>query len=191
MRRQPPEGPARILYRSARRSVWSRPRHRKRSPLPALFQRAALTILASATLLVTACAHQVRGVVRLGQNSYVQVVDADDPRLDQGDAVVGARVSSVVAPQSLNSTALVSVASDATGAFSIPVENFGAGWLEYELGVVCRKDRHAPAEGFFPMPGSGQRLLIVLKPGRDRLNTDSSAYGDEYSWQRDLESFGH
>ncbi|MEM1424000.1 MAG: hypothetical protein AAGH64_08345 [Planctomycetota bacterium] len=151
----------------------------------------ALALFALACVALSACTHQVRGVVRLGENSYVLVVDKDDPRLDQGDAIVGASVTATVDPASLDSNRLSPVASDATGAFSIPVEDFGAGWLEYGFGVVARKPKHAPAEGFFPLPGSGERLLVVLARGNDRRSAGGTAYDDGYSWQRDLDRFGH
>ena len=63
--------------------------------------------------------------------------------------------------------------------------------MEYGLGVVARKSKHAPAEGFFPLPGSGKRLLVVLARGNDRLGSSGTAYDEGYDWQRDLERFGH
>ncbi|GAB4518993.1 MAG: hypothetical protein Tsb0013_23000 [Phycisphaerales bacterium] len=160
--------------------------------MPPSIRALFMLVLTLGALVLTACgAHQVRGVVRVGENSYVQVVDKDDPRLAEGEPVVGATVTSVVDPQSLGSTRLPAIATDHTGAFAIPVDLFGAGWMEYELGVTVRRTKFSPAEGFFRLPGSDKRLLVVLAPGRDVLSGNASAYDGGYSYERDLERFAH
>ncbi len=151
-----------------------------------------LCMLVIAAVQIGGCSgHHVRGVVLVGENSYVQIVDKNDPRLSQGEPVMGATVTSIVDPQSLDSTRLAGVTTDVSGAFSIPVENFGAGWLEYEMGVTVRRSKFAPAEGFFPLPGSGKRVLVVLAPGRDAVGDRRSAFDEDYSFERDLERFAH
>jgi hypothetical protein len=143
------------------------------------------------TLLGACSSHKVRGVVVVGDTSYVTLVPKDDPRLEEGVPVVGATVSGVVDPSELNSTRTGAVLTDVVGAFALSIENFGAGLLEYELGVTARRAGYAPARGFFPLPGNDRRLLITLAPGVDREAPEASAFDDGYSWERDLERYTH
>lgn len=154
--------------------------------------RFALFLLAClSTLTLGACsAHQVRGVVVVGQQSSVQLVHKSDPRLE-GEPVAGANISAIIDPQSLDRSRLPAVLSDPLGAFAIPVDEFGAGWLDYELGILARRDSFAPAEGFVKLPGGDTRVLIVLAPGRDTHRSGDSAYDEDWSADRQLERFAH
>ena len=158
---------------------------------------ARLTMLSSVLLAVIALvmggcsSYAVRGVVVMGSSSYVEIVDDNDPRLTQGQPIAGAVVRIMIDPSSLNPTRLSGVTSGAVGEFAIPVDSFGAGWPEYELGVVVRRPGFAPAEGFFQLPPSGKRLLVTLGAGQDRRGLDDSGFDEGYDYNRDLERFEH
>ena len=151
----------------------------------------AALLLCFVALVLTGCSsYAVRGVVIRGETSYVELVGKNDPRLEAGQPVSGATIAGIIDPQSLKSTRLKPVATDALGAFKIPVDNFGAGWLEYELGLIVRSSNFTPAEGHVDLPGGGRRVLVVLAPGTDRLGS-GSAFDNDYSPERDFERFSH
>ncbi len=151
----------------------------------------ALLLAALALVLGGCSSYAVRGVVVMGPTSYVELVDADDPRLTQGQPISGAVVRTTVDPSSLNPIRLTGVTTGAVGEFAVPVDEFGAGWLEYELGVVVRRPGFAPAEGFMRLPPAGKRLLVTLGAGQDRRGLDESGFDDGYDYNSDLERFGH
>lgn len=136
-------------------------------------------------------AHRVQGVVVAGRSSYVQVLDKDSPVFDEGERLAGARIEGIVDPRSLNSTRLESVMTDASGGFSLPVDVFGAGVLEYELGLRGVRSGFTSAEGFFPIPSGSQRVLIVLAPGSDPNDAFRTGFDEGYDYRRDLERFAH
>lgn len=135
---------------------------------------------AALAISVSACSpYALRGKVIEGQGSYVTIVDASDPRLAE-PGLSGAAVTLVLDPTQLNRKTLASGISGADGEVSLKVDEFGAGMLEYDVGVYARRRGREPAEGYFRLPGSSQRVLISLAPGEDRENAPSNhdPYGD-------------
>ncbi|MBI1371937.1 MAG: hypothetical protein GC159_04140 [Phycisphaera sp.] len=109
----------------------------------------------------------LRGKVVEGPVSSISVVAADDPRL-AGPAVAGASVDLTLDPLSLGRRPLGNTTSYTDGMFQIPVDEFGAGTLEYHVGILARAQGHDTAEDVFMLPSSSRRILIVLKRGADR-----------------------
>jgi len=133
-----------------------------------------------------ACSYSLQGRAVHGDYSAVELVDASDPRLnDPKSAVPGVSVHVQADPTKLNRKTLGRVVSGRSGEFSMPVDEFGAGMLEYNIGVFARKKGYEPAEGFFGLPGSGKRLLITLAPGVDKdTNEMPSSLKDEFDLNR-------
>lgn len=134
------------------------------------------------TLMLVGCeSYALRGRVIPGTHSQVLVVDSDDPRL-AGDGttpgtrpgVNGATVSFMLDPEKAGHKYLGSTSSDVDGTFSFPVDEIGAGFLEYGLQVTARANNCAPAVDVMRMPPSGKRLLILLAPGHDTLPKEST-----------------
>ncbi len=125
------------------------------------------TVLASLTLL-TACSYSLQGRVVRGDYSAVEVVDSSDPRLsDPKTALSGVAVSVQADPNKINRKTLGRAVSARGGEFSLPVDEFGAGVLDYDVGVFARKKGYEPAEGFYKLPGGSRRILITMTPGQD------------------------
>lgn len=128
---------------------------------------AASLVLLGLFMLLGACApHRVRGVVIDGPTPAISVVDAGDPRVQRG-GIGGAVLEFTVDPNELSPKRLSAVATDDQGHFDIPVSELGAGFLKYELGVVCRMQGYQAATGTVPLPSSKQRLLVIMSSGRD------------------------
>ena len=140
-----------------------------------------LTLLVCALLLpmLGACSpYQLQGRVVKGPASFIQVVDADDPRLSD-EGLGGARVSVMMDPESLGRRDLGSGLSGVDGDFAIPIDEVGAGLFEYEIGVQARMSGRHAAVTFIRMPPSGKRLLIMLAPGKDAPDMDDPFEGED------------
>jgi len=110
--------------------------------------------------------YRMRGHVMRGEVSYIEIVDADDPRLEE-PGLSGSRIGAHLDPGRLNRKFLGSTVSDSNGNFALTVDEFGAGFLEYDISVVAYRDNYFGAEQSFRMPSAKQRVLIILSPGKD------------------------
>ncbi|MHB1155305.1 MAG: hypothetical protein ACYC26_00555 [Phycisphaerales bacterium] len=120
--------------------------------------------------------YALRGRVVEGTRSQVLLVDADDPRLTGPGApagIDGAGISFMLDPEKAGHKSLGGTICDADGSFRYPVDEIGAGLLEYGLGVTARAPGKSPAQDSMPMPPGDKRLLIMLAPGRDNLPRES------------------
>ena len=126
----------------------------------------ALALVTFAFLLVGCESYSLRGHVIRGEISYIEIVDADDERLES-PGLTATRVGVHLDPGRLNRKFLGSTVSDANGDFSLPIDEVGAGFLEYDISVVAYRDGYFGAEQFFVMPSSNKRVLIILGPGND------------------------
>ena len=100
--------------------------------------------------------------------------------------VSGASLLVTVDPKSLNAQTLPGDMTDMDGHFAIPVSSPGAGFLEYEIEVLCRAAGFTPAAGTMPLPGGDKRLLIVLSPGVDSYRPRGDILGETIDMGRQL-----
>jgi len=126
----------------------------------------AMVLTALAAALAGCEAYTMRGHVVRGDVSYIEIVSADDPRLDQA-GIPGARIGAHLDPGRLNRKFLGSTTSDGNGNFRLAIDEFGAGWLEYDISIVSHRDGFIGAEQFFRIPKADRRVLIMLAPGKD------------------------
>lgn len=117
--------------------------------------------------------YTIKGRVVHGDTSYVSIVEPGDARLE-GTPVAGAQIRLRMDPGKLNRKTVAQEVSDGNGEFSLPVDEFGAGILEYDLGLTARRKGYVSAEGFFRLPPGSRRVLVVLAPG-----TDPAGYTEE------------
>ncbi len=134
-------------------------------------------LLVLASLLGACGSYELQGRVVRGPSPLVATVDPDDPRFE-GPGVPVASIQLSLDPRSLNRKLLPGGYADADGWFAIPIDEFGAGLLEYDLEVVARKQGLNSAIGIVRLPGSSQRLLIVLGPGPDRYRPPDNPLHD-------------
>ena len=118
-------------------------------------------------MLTMGCeSYRIAGTVIEGAQPAVLVVDKYDKRLDQ-PGINSASLMFTIDPESLNAKRLPMDISDGGGKFSSHVSEPGAGFLEYELFVLCRAAGYNSASRKMKLPGGNKRLLIVLSPGAD------------------------
>ena len=75
--------------------------------------------------------------------------------------------------------------SGGAGEFSIPVDETGAGFLQYDVALGARRRGFETAEGFFRLPKSGKRILVTLTPGE----STEGLFGNEHDLMRQHEGF--
>lgn len=126
-----------------------------------------LNMLLLVTLLAGGCSsYHLTGTVIEGPQSAVLVVSKNDPRLNQ-PGVNSASLMFTLDPESLNAKTMPMDISDGGGRFSTPVSETGAGFLEYELLVICRAAGYDTATRKMKLPGGNKRLLIIMSAGAD------------------------
>jgi len=134
--------------------------------------RLLLNVVLPATVLVAALGcqpYELAGVVvaARGEPGGVRVVKQDDERLNS-PGLAETTVILTLDPDSLRPIRLGSVTTDEQGRFRMPVDETGAGFLEYDLGVYARKKGFAPTWQQLPLPARGRRLVVLMQPGVDR-----------------------
>ncbi len=129
-------------------------------------------LMLAALCLVGCHSYQLQGVVIEGPSSTVLVVDETDPRLSEGDALPMASVDIVIDPDKLSRKSLPRGISDVDGRFSVPVDEPGAGFLEYDIRVLIRRSGFNSAVQDLRIPGPNKRLLITLVNGEDLYQPD-------------------
>lgn len=127
----------------------------------------SIVFLFMVSMSVMGCgSYHLAGTVIEGAQPAVLVVDKNDKRLDQ-PGINSASLMFTIDPDSLNAKRLPMDISDGGGKFSSPVGEPGAGFLEYELFILCRAVGYNSASRKMKLPGGNKRLLIVLSPGTD------------------------
>jgi len=141
-----------------------------------------LLLLTVAFILPGCGPYLLKGRVIAGDSPHVLVVPNSDTRLDESPGIPGATISLRLDPNSLGGRELADGMTDGDGRFAIPINEFGAGLLEYEIGVRVRQRGHNTAYDVIDMPGSGLRVLVILPRGADEFQKP-------YDPQDDLRDF--
>ena len=119
-------------------------------------------------LLLPACAaYEMEGRVVEGNLPQAVNVGKSDPRLAL-DPLPGTTIQLVIDPDGMDPKLIGPALSGDDGRFVIPIDETGAGFLNYDLRVIARRTGHAPVDAQLRMPRKGKRLLIVMPPGPDR-----------------------
>lgn len=128
-----------------------------------------VALLFSAICLSGCSSYKLQGTVIEGAQSHILVVDQSDSRLQQR-GLGGVHITITQSPMSLGRKQVGEGLSNGRGQFSIPISSFGAGFLEYQMGIVARRKAHVPAQKTMQLPGSDKRLLIILSQGANQIN---------------------
>lgn len=129
-------------------------------------------VLVVVVFVLSGCSsYAIKGRVIRGPAASVQVVSNDDPRLKESNATgAGAEIQAVLEPTTpTERQGLGRHVSDSQGWFSIPVDAFGSGLLEYEAQIIARRDGNQGVMGTVDLPRRGQSVLITLPLGHDTL----------------------
>ncbi|MEO1237672.1 MAG: hypothetical protein AAFX76_12870 [Planctomycetota bacterium] len=123
--------------------------------------------LVFALVFLGACSpYRLQGVVVEGPVPGVEVVGADDPRLEFF-GLPGVEVLVKLDPQRLNPETIGRGRTDGDGRFSLAVDEFGAGVLILDVEVSASRSGFVTARERFELPGAGRRLVVTMRPGED------------------------
>lgn len=135
-------------------------------------------LLLLTALLQTGCeTYRLQGRIVPGQQATIEVLDKDDPRL-QSAGLELAQIEVVLDPQTLNRQRLANQPTDAQGGFSIPVKEFGAGALEYQVLIIGRAPGYRSVWETIQLPSANKRLLITMPPGKDAIRPPEDLIGN-------------
>ena len=143
-----------------------------------------LLVLCSIFIL-SGCGYTLRGRAVSGPYNGVELVPADDPRL-QDAGLAGVRVEAIRDPDSLGRSVAASTTSGGNGNIALNISDFGAGWMdeEWDLRAKMGSEEFAQNRLRLPRPNSELRLLIVIEPGtgreRSSMESEQERRLDEY-----------
>ncbi|MAE67513.1 MAG: hypothetical protein CMJ18_24910 [Phycisphaeraceae bacterium] len=136
--------------------------------------------------LPSCAAYRLQGTVLPDQTADITTVDENDTRLYSG-GLAGAAIELTVDPASMHPRPLSPAVTDANGQFSVPIDELGAGLLEYELAILCRHKGFRPLYQVVQVPGRRQRLLIRMTPGPDHGGGPSpDVLKETLEWKKQL-----
>jgi hypothetical protein len=125
-----------------------------------------MLVLIAGAALSGCSAYALRGRVVEGSTPGIIVLKQNDPRL-QGFGLPGARIQATLDPEAMRPIAIPPTITDGQGWFEMPIDQTGAGFLEYEIRLIAHLAGHQTAIDTFKLPGGDRRILIVLAPGDD------------------------
>lgn len=117
--------------------------------------------------------YSLQGVVVEGKTSQVLIVDKDDSRLGM-PGLRDARIDVTLDPRTIKPMRQSPMLTADDGRFTMPINESGAGFLEYEAAMVVQHEGFAHIEHTMKLPGSGKRVLIIMKPGDDHYKPETN-----------------
>ncbi|MEE9213113.1 MAG: hypothetical protein V3U29_10720 [Phycisphaeraceae bacterium] len=142
------------------------------------FSTPASSLLLIAVLAaVSGCGYRLRGTVLEGTTPAVLLVENDDPRLSE-PGLGGAVLTLTLDPDRLSAKHLGSHQTNVNGQFDVPINEMGAGFLEYDVGLLCRLAGHRAVQHHMRLPGSNKRLLIIMAQGKDMYKPKPDILGE-------------
>lgn len=120
-------------------------------------------------VLVGCGTYTLEGRAIVGPFSGVELVEPDDPRLQEA-GVSGVAIEVVRDPESLGRKAVARTTTSGSGAIRLSIGEFGAGFLEesWELRVLRGGEEYAVAQIDLPFDPGARRLLVTIRPGDGR-----------------------
>lgn len=144
-------------------------------------------LLAVAVLGVAGCSpYQLRGVVLEGSVDMIEVVNADDPRLERF-GVPGASVQVLLDPDRLSPKTIGRGSTNGDGQFALPINETGAGFLLLDVEVLVGAEGFSGTSQEMVLPGGKQRLVVTLKRGQRKPNDRGNDF--ERDTQREVETY--
>jgi hypothetical protein len=141
--------------------------------------RGLLVVCLASAVLCGCGRYQMRGVVVEGAISTIRVMDENDPRLLEAYGLPLATIEATLDAERLSRKQLPRGISDVDGTFVVPVDEPGAGYLDYYVRVIVQKAGYDTAVQNLRVPGPKQRLLVTLSRGADRYKPDAPDLMDE------------
>jgi hypothetical protein len=155
----------------------------------------ALFIAALALLLNTGCSSskELKGRVISSDYSSAEFTNVEngDPALLSGSGVPGARIEIIRDPSKLSREMIASGTSGADGVFRIPVDAFGAGWMDETWLFRCTHPQYPMVELFGDMPPlDSDRVLRIYIGSPGAPGSGGRQVEEAERIRRELERYG-
>jgi len=126
----------------------------------------ALLFMAVMSLGLTGCGHSIMGKVIKGDANKVELVYQSDPRL-RTTGINNVEVTLRRDPNSANKQLAGRKRTEATGDFSMRIDNFGAGWMNEQWLLQTYITGFRSTNELIKLPPNDRRwrLLITVAPG--------------------------
>jgi hypothetical protein len=137
-------------------------------------------------LLATAgCStYVIKGAVITGSVSDISFVDPNDARLRE-PPLANVRITVQRDPDSLSRRIVGTDLSDAHGRFVVPIDEFGAGWMEETWLIRATKPGFKTASWMQPLDrDKSKQLLVIMAPGLSVVPRDQEDLLEEYRQHR-------
>ena len=142
-------------------------------------------LLLCSLIILSGCGYTLQGRAVSGAYNGVELVPADDPRL-QDTGLSGVRIEAIRDPESLGRSVAASTTSGGNGTIALSISEFGAGWMdeEWDLRAKMGGEEFAYNRLRLPAQNSNLRLLVVIEPGtgreRSSMESEQERRLDEY-----------
>ncbi len=117
--------------------------------------------IAAASLAGCSGPHTISGRVIEGPMSYIEVVDPTDPRLNQ-PGIPGALLHLEHRPGKLQHDTIDRELSDDQGRFTLVVDRFLAGAIDYDVALHAERSGLRQTTRFFVLPTDDTKMLLVM-----------------------------
>lgn len=144
---------------------------------PIMTRTTTLLQVLALSLLLTGCADfRLQGMVVEGSVPGLAIYDKDDDQLSQSGkfGLDQAIVEVTIDPDTGERQRLDPVRTDSAGRFSVPLDVFAPGMLEYEVGLLIHRPGFRPHWQVIQLPDDDERVVVTLEPGSgaSRLEID-------------------
>lgn len=152
-------------------------------------RQSLLSIVLLAQVLVSGCTYEIRGRAMETGLDTVQVVSADDSRLEEGTPVGGTRIILTRDPGKLNREEVATAVAARDGWFTLRVDAFGSGWMDEQWGIHVARTGYGGTEEVVSLPFDPKKsaVLITLARGASKGATNR---GTDNGISSDLERYG-
>ena len=114
-----------------------------------------------------------------------------DPEAIPGFGIPNARIEIVRDPRSLGRKVVSTGKSDADGIFVVPIDAFGAGWMEEEWLFRCTHPNYPMLELFGELPSIDRERILVFELGLSGgPGTGGRPLDEQERIQRELDRYG-
>ena len=141
--------------------------------------RSVFITLMSAFFLTGCGGYTLRGQVVRGSFNNIMVVESANEHLQQ-TGVGNVRILVHRDPDRLNRELVATGVSGADGTFNIPIGAFGAGWMSERWMIQAEGRGYHTIEQMIALPGSDERLIITVMPGRSTPLQDQEDLWEQY-----------
>ncbi|MBX3354610.1 MAG: hypothetical protein KF724_02805 [Phycisphaeraceae bacterium] len=148
--------------------------------IPSLPMMAVAVAVGLLCLVTGGCTYELRGRVLDTGFESIQIVSPTDGRLEEGNPVIGARVTLTRDPGSLSRSEVTSVMSGSDGWFTIKLDEFGSGWMDEQWGIRVARSGYTGVEDLISLPFDANKgaLLVNMARGPARRGADSVRSAD-------------